>query len=238
MFYKATFIMPYFGNWPYWFSFFLESCRFNPDYRWLIFSDCGVPDNKPDNVTIVETTLKEYCERVSDSLKVRFYTSHAYKLCDIRPALGFIHAEEIQGSDYFGYCDADVVFGNINSFVTVDKINKYDLISAHDRRVVGHLSLIRNSEKMRNVFRLMPDWKHRMTHKKHFAIDEKDFSDLFIKHKNFPKRLRLLVSKLYQLPRLASLEESFSTPFLRNPWTDGTYNFPNKWFWRQRAFDY
>ena len=40
---RLLFLIPYFGRWPFWMPFFLQSCRFNPDVQWLFFTDCGTP---------------------------------------------------------------------------------------------------------------------------------------------------------------------------------------------------
>ena len=228
---KAIFIISYFGEWPFWFDFFLFSCERNPDYHWLIVTDCGLPNYIPDNVTFEQTTLSKYCEKISTSLNINFSVEKPYKFCDVRPALGFIHKEDIQGYSFWGYCDVDVIFGDINSFITDSKIRRYDLITSHERRVSGHLTLIRNGEEMNALFRTIPDWQTKMLSDRHFSLDEKCFSDIFIRHKNLPKKIRDVVNKFYPLPRTASLEEAFSTPYMKLSWVDGSRKFPKVWFW-------
>lgn len=33
---KCTFIIPYYGNFPNYFQLFLNSCKYNSDFEWLI----------------------------------------------------------------------------------------------------------------------------------------------------------------------------------------------------------
>ena len=84
-------LIPYFGKWPVWFDFFLISCRFNTSIQWIIYTDCPIPENSPDNVKYKKISFKDYNIFVSDKLGINFNPDNPYKLCDLKPALGFIH---------------------------------------------------------------------------------------------------------------------------------------------------
>ena len=229
---RILFLMPYFGRWPFWMPFFLESCRRNPDIDWLFFSDCGVPDNLPPNVTIECMTFSDYCGLVSQRLEIDFAPTQAYKLCDIRPAFGLIHADRLEGYDFWAFGDNDLVYGDLRSYFTADRLASYDLYSTHERRVAGHLCLIRNSERKRQLFRQIEDWQARFTDQKHHALDEGAFSRIFLWRKNFPEPLFKLVGKFNPWRRRSEFTEAFSTPGGCIKWHDGTENFPRRWFWR------
>ena len=52
-----------------------------------------------------------------------------YKLCDFKPAYGEIFNEFISSFDYWGYCDVDLIWGNIRKFLSNDLLDKeYDKI--------------------------------------------------------------------------------------------------------------
>ena len=36
-----------------------------------------------------------------------------YKLCDFKPAYGFIFGEYLKEYDYWGHCDIDIVWGDL-----------------------------------------------------------------------------------------------------------------------------
>ena len=50
----------YFGRWPEWIDLFVESCKWNPSVRWLLYTDCGEPENKADNVDYVHLSFDDY----------------------------------------------------------------------------------------------------------------------------------------------------------------------------------
>lgn len=225
-------LMPYFGKWPFWIELFIESCRRNPTIVWFFLSNCGELASFPNNVKYQEMSLKEYNALVSSRLSINFNPDNAYKVCDVRPAFGFIHEDLTKGYDFWGFGDLDLVYGNLRTLYTKEYLSKYDLYSNHATRLSGHLCLIRNTEKMRNVFRGIPGWEDKFSNKLHMAIDERAFSKIFVKHKNFPHKLRGIPRNIYPLSRKSDFIESYTTPNGCIAWRDGSYNFPKKWFWK------
>ena len=212
--------------------FFLESCRRNPDIDWLLFSDCGTPDNLPSNVTIESMSFSEYCQLVSRRLGIDFSPQAAYKLCDIKPALGHIHVDRLEGYDFWGFGDIDLIYGNLREYFTADRLAGYDLFSTHERRVAGHLCLMRNSARKRELFMQIKNWKERFTDQAHHALDEGAFSRIFLWRKNFPKPLFKLVGQFNPWRRRSEFTEAFSTPGGVIKWHDGTDRFPLHWYWK------
>jgi hypothetical protein len=229
---RILFIIPYFGRWPFWMPLFLESCRRNADIDWLLFSDCGVPDNLPPNVTVESTTFEAYCQLVSRRLEIDFRPKQPYKLCDIKPALGYIHADRLDGYDFWAFGDIDVVYGDLRQYFTAERLASRDVFSTHERRVAGHLCLIRNTARAREVFKLIKRWKERFTDDQHHALDEGAFSRIFLWRKNFPEPLFTLVGKFNPWRRRSEFTEAFSTPGGCVKWHDGSENFPLRWYWR------
>lgn len=230
---RIRFLIPYFGRWPFWMPFFLESCRHNPDIDWLMFSDCGVPEELPPNVMIQEMSFEDYCALVSERLEIDFRPGSAYKLCDIKPALGYIHAEHLAGFDLWAFGDIDLVYGNLRAYFHEERLRAYDLLSTHERRISGHLCMLRNSERMREAFMAVPNWQSKFAAVEHVAFDEKDFSRLFVRHKNWPKWLRSAADFANHWRRRSEFKEAFSTPFGRIPWVHGRFEFPESWIWER-----
>ena len=56
-----------------------------------LFSDCGQPKNYASNVEIVPISFAEYKTLVSDRLCIVFNPTNPFKLCDLRPCLGWLH---------------------------------------------------------------------------------------------------------------------------------------------------
>lgn len=228
---KICFVIPYFGTWPFWFPFFLESCRSNPDINWILYSDCTTDERIPENVKIINTQYAAYCEMVSESLKISFRPSSPYKLCYLKPALGYIYREDLVDYDFLAFGDIDPAYGNLRAYFTEKRLSRNDIFSTHLRRASGHCCLLRNTSFTREAFTHVPDWKILLETPQHQWFDESAFSRLFIKHKNWPAALAKAAKPLSRWTICINNEEAFSTPYAKLPWIDGSYNFPNEWRW-------
>lgn len=210
-------IIPYFGKWPQWLGHYLRSCETNPTIDWLLISNCPPPKKYPANVRFQTMTMREYCGVISQRLDIPFICADSYKMCDIRPALGVIHQDQLAGYDYFGYGDLDVIYGDLRKFYT-PSVLEYLSVSSHENMISGHLALIQNTEEGINAFRLVKNWQLTMGHPWHHAFDEGHFSNLFL--------TGCLKGRAY-------MREQYSTILSRRPWIDGTMDHPQVWYWRQ-----
>jgi hypothetical protein len=226
-------VIPYFGKWPFWMPFFLEGCRCNSTIDWLLFSDCGTPAGCPPNVRVEHVSFTDYCRLVSNRLKIDFRPSSPYKLCDLKPALGYVHADKLTNYDFWAFGDIDVIYGDLRDYFKDDRLSRYDLLSTHTRRVSGHFCLLRNNARMREAFMSARGWQEAFSQPEHCGFDEGKFSRLFIRHKNWPEAFRRIADLGNFWRRHSEFSEAFSTPHGRIPWTDGSFNFPNRWFWRE-----
>ena len=224
---SIRFVIPYFGAWPFWMDFFLQGCRRNPDIDWLFFTDCGIPDQAPANTQFIEMSYADYCALVSERLGIEFYPANPYKLCDIKPALGYIHADHLAGYDFWAFGDIDVVYGDLRRYFTAARLAEKDLFATHVRRISGHLCLLRNTAVMREAFKLIPHWQQRYADEAHQALDEGAFSRLFVRHKNWPEGLRRFVARFNRWAQRSEFIESHST-FSMLP--DGQRVVPDYWF--------
>jgi hypothetical protein len=229
---KIIFLMPYFGCWPEWFEFYLESCRWNSSIDWLFFTDCPMPENAPANVRFITVSFQDYQQLVSDRLGINFKTESSYALCNLKPAYGFIHQEYLDGYDYFGFGDVDVIYGDLRAFYT-DEVLSYNTLSTHKNRVSGHLFPIANNERWRNAFRQIPNWQYWMSQPINVPMDEGYFTKLLLGYRRLPVAMRKLWAVFDPYKRNHLFREQFSTVLSEYPWIDGTYNYPKKWFWHQ-----
>lgn len=229
--YSICLVIPYFGKWPFWIEYFLLSCRYNPTINWVIFTDCGTLPSCPPNVEIIEISYQDYCQLVSKKLDIRFNPNNPYKLCDIKPALGDIHAELLSGYDFWGFGDIDLVYGDLRAFFTQARLSKRDVFSNHKTRISGHLCLIRNQQDLNLAYQKVANWRDKFELKGHIAFDEKDFSKIFLRHKNSPKWIKSIAAWHDPMLKRAEFMESYSTPNARIPWLDGQYVYPKTWSW-------
>ncbi|MBW4417630.1 MAG: hypothetical protein KME13_00205 [Myxacorys californica WJT36-NPBG1] len=229
---KIIFLMPYFGRWPEWFELYLESCRWNSTIDWLFFTDCPVPETAPPNVRFVSLRFQDYQQLASDRLGINFKTDSSYTLCNLRPAYGVIHEEYLDGYDYFGFSDIDVIYGNLRAFYN-DEILVHNTLSTHSDRVSGHLFLIKNDQEWLNAFRQIPDWQHLMSQPINVPMDEGYFTKLLLGRRRLPNALRRIWGMFDPYKRNHLFKERFSTILSDYPWIDGSYHYPAKWFWYQ-----
>lgn len=144
---RIAIICPYFGEFPANIELTIYTMFKNKNIDWFIFTDnddCW-SQNYP-NVHFHKMTFSAI-QKIAHGL---FGTTIAnpYKLCDYKPAYGTMFYEYIKEYDFWGYCDLDVIFGDLSVFFTDEKLDKFDKI--YD---AGHLSIYRNTQGVREGFK-------------------------------------------------------------------------------------
>ncbi|MCW8926485.1 MAG: hypothetical protein OQJ84_09525 [Xanthomonadales bacterium] len=206
-------VIPYFGAWPEWMGLFLESCRANPSVDWLFYTDCKTPQTDiPSNVRFTDLQIQDFLAMAERKVGIRIAWDNPYKICDLRPAFGLIFEEQLRRHQFWGWGDIDVIYGNIRLHLTEEMMSK-DCVSFSKEHLSGHLCLWRNNQTVNNWFRSLPDWQERMENLEYTQLDE-SHPDVI------PDNFRV------------HAEYSFNTPLSpKTPWTDGTFNCPNEWYW-------
>lgn len=146
---KVTLILPYFGSkFPNFFQILLDSMYRNNEIKFLIFTniDTSNVDKRRKNVKFVSTTLESVRSRISKILGYSVELSSAYKLCDYKPFYGLIFEKYLNDSEWWGYFDSDIIFGDLNNFIKSPIFDKYDRIFTH-----GHLTFYRNVRKVNQL---------------------------------------------------------------------------------------
>jgi hypothetical protein len=144
---KIAFIIPYFGRFNNYFPLFLESCAQNPDCDWLIFTDDDREFSYPSNVIVHYMSFTEMQTMVQGKFDFTIALERAYKLCDFKPAYGYIFEEYLAEYLAWGYCDTDLIFGRIRDFISEHDIEDYDKIG-----IFGHCTVFRNTEENNRMF--------------------------------------------------------------------------------------
>lgn len=164
---RTRIILPYFGSFNEYFPLWLHSCSQNPEFEWLIFTDCGIQESLPKNVTVINTTLSILKQKFQNKLNLTINLETAYKLCDYKPFYGFLFSEYLEGYDYWGYCDCDVIFGDFRNFFSCQVQKQYDKIFR-----TGHLCLVRNTDEINRLFQKYSTYKISLTSPVIFGYDE------------------------------------------------------------------
>lgn len=164
-------IVPYIGKWPFWFDVYLISIAKNPTVNWLFITDCEIPKEHPENVKFLRTTLEQLNLKINRALEIRVPLSPR-KLCDIRPAYGKIFQDEIKEYDFWGFCDVDIVWGDIRAFVSQDNLIEYDIVSSRKHNTSGHFTIFKNNKETNSLYKLIPKFIKKLEMAKLQRMDE------------------------------------------------------------------
>ncbi|KAA8820752.1 DUF6625 family protein [Bifidobacterium vespertilionis] len=136
---QCVFILPYFGKFNNYFPLFLRSCGYNPSFDFFIFTDNTVEYDYPSNVHVISMTLDEFKTIAKSKLGFPPCIPSPYKLCDFKPAYGIIFEDYISDYKFWGHCDCDLVFGNLEKILSPILLQNYEKIFS-----AGHLTVYRN----------------------------------------------------------------------------------------------
>lgn len=168
---KIAFILPYFGEFPNYFSLFLKSCKYNSTIDWLLFTDNKTRYNYPDNVKIYMMSYTNMKEYIQSFYNYEVCLNTKYSICAFRAAYGELFHDYLEGYDFWGFCDCDLIWGNLRGMITDEILNKYDKISWR-----GHMTLFRNNEYVNSIYKNtlenIPSYKECITSKLSYYLNE------------------------------------------------------------------
>ena len=235
---SIAFLVCWSGKFPWYFPYFLHSCRYNPDIDFLIFTDNNVENLEiPANVKIIPYSLKQFKTDAAKVLGFEVAIKYGYKLCDFKPTYGFIFYEWIKDYDFWGYCDIDVIFGNIRTFMTEELLGEYDIISARHDYLTGSFALYRNNPEMRELFKQSKDYRQVFTEPRNFCFDETNYAFMaFEKGLHYSKIRTEIESMTHVVKRLQEenkLKATFEFQILEGLagnmlWEKGTLIYRNR----------
>jgi len=164
------------GKLPWYFAYFIQSCKHNPSINFLIVTDDkSYFDKLPVNVKFVYKSLLEINKLATERLGFVTKIENGYKLCDFKPTYGLLFSELLEGYDFWGHSDIDMIFGNIREFITDDLLKSYDLISVRHDYLTGHFLIYGNNHKMNHLFMLSKDYQKVLRSETHYCFDETNF---------------------------------------------------------------
>lgn len=145
---KIALVVPYFGKLPEYIDIFMKSLEFNKMIDVILFTDQEF-NVELSNLIVYKTSFEKMKKKIQDKFEFKISLNKPYKLCDYRPAFGYIFEEELKNYEFWGYCDLDEVLGDIMNFLNDDILEKFEKIYQH-----GHLSLYKNTENNNKRFLL------------------------------------------------------------------------------------
>ncbi|WP_431242216.1 DUF6625 family protein [Flavobacterium sp. P21] len=166
----------WYGQYPWYFPYYVHSCSFNSTIDFYIITDNieEIP-NKPKNLIIINRKLEDIKKVASEKLGFTVNIDYPYKLCDFKPSYGFLFPEIVQGYDFWGQSDLDIIYGNVRDFITDEMLEEFDFISARHDYTTGCFALYKNNKVMNTFFMRSKDYKKVLSSSKHFCFDECSF---------------------------------------------------------------
>ncbi len=169
---KIIIIVPYFGIFPGYFREWAFTAGYlnNQAIDFLLITDQTISFTLPDNILIWKQSFDEFKTRIQDKFDFTITIPTPYKLCDFKPAWGYILEDQLRDYDFWGNCDIDQVWGNVRAFITDDILDQYDRIN-----YLGHFTIYKNIPEMNCLFRkpgAIYGYKHVFSDGMHYSFDE------------------------------------------------------------------
>jgi hypothetical protein len=150
-------VVCYFGPLPGWLTQFLLSCAYNPSIDFLIFTDQVQFPEVPPNVRVKHLSISSFNALATHKVGAEIKLSHPFKVCEFKPVYGHLFEEFLNGWDYWGYTDLDVIYGDIRRFLSAEMLCNYDVFTARKEFLVGHFTLLRNNSGLRTLYQQSND---------------------------------------------------------------------------------
>jgi hypothetical protein len=183
--YKVAVVTVWFGPLPNHIPLFIASCKYNPDIDFFFVSD-SPPASLPANVTPLKMTFEDVKQRLQNLFDFPIRLSTPYKICDYRIVYGMLFSDLLVDYNYWGFCDCDLVFGDIGSFLDQIDMSAYYRVFKY-----GQLVLFRNNPaESKRMLELEPitraqDFRFVYTHDHNYYFDESGSVELLQLH-NIP----------------------------------------------------
>ena len=101
----------------------------------------------PSNFRVVYMSFEENKKIIQSRFDFPIVLDCPYKLCDFKPAYGYIYEDYIAGYSHWGHCDVDLLMGNLSRYLTDELLLSYDKLFC-----LGHMTIYRNTFENNRVF--------------------------------------------------------------------------------------
>ena len=148
------------------------SCAYNPTIDFLLVTDQEEFPVVPPNVRVKQLGWSEFNELATRTIGLEVSLSSAQKLCDFKPAYGHLFEDLLEGWDYWGYSDLDVIYGDLRRYLTAARLHEYDVFTAQRSIWSGTLRCCRNDVRMRTLYRQSADFRTTLQAQQVLSFDE------------------------------------------------------------------
>lgn len=144
---RACCILPYFGHFNDYFQLWLNSCRINRTIDWYVITNDHRDYVVPTNVKVIYSDFQTIQHRIRLSFGHNVIIDTPYDLCKYKVAYHKLFPDIVSGYGYWGFCDCDLIWGNISKGIADAMSKGYDKISWK-----GHFTLFKNDPVINELF--------------------------------------------------------------------------------------
>lgn len=144
---------------------FIESARYAKNVDFLIIGDSTLPFELPANVRHAyvswDSLIDLLFHKVFDGEETgRVRRAQKYKVNDFKPLFAYLFPKYVEGYDWWGHVDNDMIVGNIRKWLTDDVLSQSDIITDFPGSEYGELfthgpfTMYRNNAMNNELFKL------------------------------------------------------------------------------------
>lgn len=209
---SIAFLIPYFGHLPNNFNLWLKSCEHNSTIDFIVLTDDQREFNYPKNVKVIYCSFDDIKKRIQNHFDFNVAIDTPWRLSLFKPAYGDIFLNELKDYDFWGYCDLDLMWGDIRSFITDDLLIEYERVGTK-----GHASIYRNSALVNSRYKTI------VSDTANYKTVFKGLSDYSFDENGMDEIYDYLNIKYYFKPYFAHLEKYESSFYLKRLPKDRLY---------------
>ena len=168
---KICIVHVFFGEWPSWFTVFLKSCR-GTGVDFLIVTDSKNNNFQANNLNFLYLSMAGFNKKATIKLGFDIQIKNAYKLCDLKPCYGKIFEDELTTYEVWGYCDSDIVLGDLKTFFSDVLMETYDVVSFQRGFPSGAFCCLRNRKDIVNLYTTVHKYQKKLSYQDYTGFDE------------------------------------------------------------------
>jgi hypothetical protein len=113
-----------------------------------------------------------------------------YAMCDLRPAYGEMFADRYAGYDFWGWCDLDVLFGDLDRLLP-PLLENADVLSFKHAYLSGCCAIFRNVPEVTGLYKTSPVWRRVLADTAYHFWDESGHDRHFPGEPSFYRTIEL-----------------------------------------------
>ncbi len=160
------------GPLPSYFNYYTETCKKNKSIHYIIINDTISKTYHDENIEFIKLNLEELNAIVTESLKHKITLVNAWKINEVKPLFGKLFKEQLKDYDFWGWCDLDIIWGDVRSFLNEKMLGEYDVITSKTNWTAGHFTLLRNNEYCNNLYNANPGIIKLLNSTTYYAFEE------------------------------------------------------------------